>query len=885
MAVKAKKGKSKAKKSEPMKTWMRFATVVAANVAVATSSFASLLNVGVTYPDINYLNNGAFSLSYTHTNQLLSINTTPTTMVLAPLQTPIVFTGTKSLTMNMVVDNTGALVGSAPGDGGNDLVLSGTVKVVIGGVTNTYSGVLLTGQVIGFGYLPGLSSQYDFRFAPNGGPLASLFCGNISVTLDSEASTFTGGFTVNFNGRTKGICGSEDLVPPTIVCPADITAQCHYTNGLAGAYVSYPAPVVTDNCDPNPTVVCTPPSGSFFALPPPPANSTNYVVTCVATDSSGNTNVCTFNVTVQDTMQPQFADPNNPVIEFGLGNPIVLTNDAGECYATFTFPIPTAADCCGGKDIVSVNAIDENGATITLTNLGNGMLQGEFPVDVTGTNLITIVADDGRGNTAQHQAPVLVLDTEPPTLFCSDQTVTFKPILTNALSCIEADFDDVCIASNNYIWFSSVIQNPSCRNNNGSFTVHVFDQTIQLAVDNTNITLDVPDAYITFSNGVAIASTTFTNGQWFTCLKPNLSGNVFVSGLSWQIPFNLNKSSGSYWGRDRDRDCNFRRHVNSATWCARFAVDTPGVVINWQWGAVVETSLNTNCNALGVKPVDDNRSSCWKNSDPAGSCENFESYLTCGGRGKGWYQCGRNRQPDCTGVLSDCKRANLGLGSVCLGAVEFTPPLAIDNCGKAVPVVCTPPPGSILGPGVYPVTAVATDASGNTNQCTFNLTVLSPLQVVFDTPCDDNINDNTAEPDAGFSDMNCPDDPSTTELITQFRVGDIICHRVRLLDCNGNDVTSQMGPYCTVHIDVTERQGTYSSSVLVNDVTQNYTCVGSPGGIMVLNCGEFQYYLNTSGYQAGTANSNLFFRSCVWVEYNSSPGVPVGMEDVILDSK
>jgi hypothetical protein len=869
-----------------MKTWMRFVIVVAVNVAVTASSFASLLNATLTFPKISCNNAGAYSLSYTPTNELLSISSTPTTVLFASGQTPQVISGTKSLQIQIQVDNTGALVGSAPGDGGKDLVLSGTVTAVIGGVTNTYSGVLLTGQVFGFGFLAAgpPTSQYDFRFTPTGGALAGLFCGNISVQITSGNSTFNNDFTANFNGQAKCIIGSEDTTPPTIVCPSNITAQCHYTNGLAGAYVSYPTPVVTDNCDLNPTIVCTPPSGSFFALPPPPANSTNYVVTCVATDASGNTNVCTFNITVQDTMPPEFADTNNPVVQCGVGGPIILTNDAGKCYATFTFPIPTATDCCGGADTVSVSAIDENGATIILTNLGNGSLQGEFPVDVTGTNLITVTANDGRGNSAQCQTPVLVLDKEPPTLFCSNQTTTFKPVLTNALSCIGANFNNVCVASNNYIWFSSVIQNPSCYNK-GSFTVHVFDQTIQLAVDNTNITLDVPDAYVTFSNGVVTTTTTFTNGQWITITKPGLCGNTFLSGLAWRIPFNLNKSSGSCWGRDRDKDCNFRRQVESATWCARFALDTPGVTIQWQWGAVVETTLNTNCNVLGVKPVDDNKSSCWKNSDPAGACENFKSYLTSGACGNGSCGSGANRQPDCTGVLSACARANLGLGAICLGAVEFTPPLAVDNCGKPVSVVCTPPPGSILGPGVYTVTAVATDSSGNTNQCTFNLTVLSPLQVVFDTPPDDNLNDNTAEPDAGFSDMNCSDSPTTTEIITPFTVGNLVCHKVRLLDCNGNDVTTQMGPYCTVHIDVTERQGTYTSSTLVSDVPLNYACVGSPGGIMVLNCGEFQYYLNTSGFQAHTINSNLFFRSCVWVEYNSSPGVPVGLEDVILESR
>ena len=31
--------------------------------------------------------------------------------------------------------------------------------------------------------------------------------------------------------------------------------------------------------------------------------------------------------------------------------------------------------------------------------------------------------------------------------------------------------------------------------------------------------------------------------------------------------------------------------------------------------------------------------------------------------------------------------------------------------------------------------------------------------------------------------------------------------------------------------------------------------------------------------------NNRFFRSCVWVEYNRSPGIPMGMEDVLLENK
>jgi hypothetical protein len=848
--------------------------------AFAISSFATLLGVNPTYPKISYLSASAFAVTYTASNQLFSVTAPPTTVAFSATEGLRPITGTKSFKIQILVDSTGALVGGVPGD---DLVLSGTVTRVVGGVTNTYTGVLLAGEVTAFGFLEaGATDTYELRFNPTGGALAGLFCGTIGVQVTSGASTFNNDFTVNFNGQAKGTVGSEDITPPTIACPADIVAECHQdTNYGAGAFVSYQMPVVTDNCDPNPTVICTPPSGSFFFLPDG-LESTNYVVTCVATDAAGNTNACSFNVTVEDTLPPEFADTKNPIIICSLCVPLTVTNDPSKCYATVSFPTPTAIDnCCPLTITASVTALNENGTSIPLTDLGNGILQGQFPVNVSGSNVVITTASDGRGNSTQHACAVLVVDRDPPNILCADQTTTFKPILTNAMSCIEADFDDVCIKSNSTVWFSSVIKSFSCVP--GSFTVHIFDQTIELALDNTNITLEVPEAYITFSNGVPTTTTIFTNGQWITISKPGLCGNTFAAGVAWTVPFNANNQVGgyypTYWGCLRDWHCA-RRHVNTATWCARFAVDKPGVVVNWQWTAVVHKNLTNDYNGLCVKPVDDYSGSCYRNSDPAGSCQKYRTCLIGGARSRGWCW----GQPS-WGVWSDCKRANLGLGSMCLGAVEFTPPLAVDNCGNVVPVACTPAPGAVLGPGVYPVTCVATDASGNTNHCTFNLTVLSPLQVVFDTPQDDNLNDNTAEPDDGFTDMNCPDDSSTSQYVTRFYAGDKICHVVRLLDCNGMDVTSEMSQFVTVHIDVTERAGTYSNSILINDVLQDFVCVGNPGGIMVPYCGKFQYYLDTKAYETGTVNNDRFFRSCVWVEYNSSPGVPVGLEDVILESK
>ena len=87
----------------------------------------------------------------------------------------------------------------------------------------------------------------------------------------------------------------------------------------------------------------------------------------------------------------------------------------------------------------------------------------------------------------------------------------------------------------------------------------------------------------------------------------------------------------------------------------------------------------------------------------------------------------------------------------------------------------------------------------------------------------------------------------------------------------------------TVHFDVTERQGTPGSSVLASEVP-GFTGASSAGCLMVPSTGNFTYTLNTAGFQADTYNTSRFFRCCAWVEYNSSPGVPAGMEDVLLQS-
>lgn len=109
--------------------------------------------------------------------------------------------------------------------------------------------------------------------------------GNYTVICDTDApSRFTMLLTV------------RDTQSPTITCSTGVTANA--ANGVS-TIVNYALPTATDNCQVS--VNCSPPSGSTF-----PVGTT--AVNCLASDNSGNTTACAFNVTVKD----EFGQPIPP---------------------------------------------------------------------------------------------------------------------------------------------------------------------------------------------------------------------------------------------------------------------------------------------------------------------------------------------------------------------------------------------------------------------------------------------------------------------------------------------------------------------------------------------------------------------------------------------
>ena len=163
--------------------------------------------------------------------------------------------------------------------------------------------------------------------------------------------------------------------PPTIASLPDLSfsadpGQCSKGN------VTWTVSAV-DYCGQPASVISIPPSGSTF-------NKGTTIVTNIATDTSGNTAIATFTVTVNDTEAPELS----------------LTAPAG---------VSADTNCQAAVPAVAYQVSDNCDANPTVTQTPTaGALAGE------GTTTITVVATDASGNATTRTTSFTVSDTTPP---------------------------------------------------------------------------------------------------------------------------------------------------------------------------------------------------------------------------------------------------------------------------------------------------------------------------------------------------------------------------------------------------------------------------------------------------------------------------------------
>ncbi len=455
--------------------------------------------------------------------------------------------------------------------------------------------------------------------------IASLIATPDSFTCsDLGANTVTLTVT-DVNGNVSTCTATvtiEDNIPPVIACPADITVDTD--PGVCGANVFFPDALALDNC--TVTVAQTGGLPSGFAFPIG-VNTVEFT----ATDSSGNTAVCTFTITVTD---------NEP--------PVAVCQD-----------ITIQLDAVGNGSITA--AVVDGGSTDNCGVASISASQTDFDCSDVGDNNVTLTVTDAQGNSATCVAVVAIEDVTDPVVICMDITVQLD---VNGMATITpADVDggstDACgIASlsidngnfdcddlgNNTVTLT--VTDPSGNNNSCTANVTVEDNVdpilscmdITVSLDENGFAEIVAEDVIDIvSDACGISSTTIDIFE-FDC-----------SDIGTPIPVTVFAS-----------DVN--GNLASCTASVTVVDDLPPVV---------------------VCPLDQ---------------------TVAPGAGNPFY------------TLPDY----FTIG-------EAT---AADNCtGPVTNTDQDPAPGTELPDGTYTITLTTTDDEGNADECTFNLTVESVLDI------------------------------------------------------------------------------------------------------------------------------------------------------------
>jgi hypothetical protein len=225
-------------------------------------------------------------------------------------------------------------------------------------------------------------------------PVATSCCGSNVTILSTHIVTngtcpqyITNSWIIYDNCGNTNYCSQvvtvQNTNPPVINCPSNIVVMA-----CTNVPVCYNV-TASNACCTNVTVVCTPPSCSTFVP------GTVTTVNCVATDCCGNSNTCSFTVTVN----PCLAPPTNMVLW------LPFDEKAGPTSANLASPANSGTQV-GGPAVVLGAYVDNSlqffGAQhVTVPN---------YPGIVIGTNDFTIDAWVTRATNGPNSSPCVIVD-------------------------------------------------------------------------------------------------------------------------------------------------------------------------------------------------------------------------------------------------------------------------------------------------------------------------------------------------------------------------------------------------------------------------------------------------------------------------------------------
>lgn len=544
-------------------------------------------------------------------------------------------------------------------------------------------------------------------------PGSTFAVGVTTVTYtatDLSGNTTTCAFTVTV----------KETQAPELVCPTDLSF-----NALAGscaAIANWTIPTPTDNCPGNISLTASSSPGLYLVG--------NHVITYTATDISGNTASCSFNVTINDVEAPVLSNCPNDIT-------VAADVFATVCGANVQWDPVTAVDVC-----------DQANTTIT-----SSMASGSF--FTVGTTTVVYETTDGSGNTASCSFTVTVTDNQAPAVTnCPSNMLIKLPSdkCDTTLTWTGPTFTDLCgianidttIHSGTSFTVGVYTVTYTATDNYGnesvcSFTIDVRDQT-KPVFDNCpgDITIDAAgacavtaawDALTAHDNCDAnveiipnLTTATFTNSyNELMFIAFDNSGNsdtctmvVYVTGLANPVVSNCP-------GNITVNDC-----TGTASWaspqfsgfCDAVTVDsTHASGTQFPIGSTVVTYTATDGNntqqcSFTVTVVDD--------VAPVVQCPVGPLISAAG-----------VELSDPSNFISSV----VGNNDCATAQISFVIPNALDLCTGTIAGVQTsgPASGSTFGVGQTSVVFTYTDQSGNTATCPVNIEVVAFGNLAIDT--------------------------------------------------------------------------------------------------------------------------------------------------------
>jgi gliding motility-associated-like protein len=352
--------------------------------------------------------------------------------------------------------------------------------------------------------------------------------GDMTITQDiAPGTTLTGSDQIEItladeNGNSATCLVDvipDDQVAPSISCPADQTlnngTSCDYNitdfTSLA---------IVSDNC-PNVVVSQVPAVGTAIG-------TGTHEVTLVATDPSGNTDACTFLLTVFESVSPT----------------IVCPSDISACDPIVTYPNPVVTENC-------------NGFILTQTDI-SGLTSGDqFPIGIT-TQSFEVADSSGNMASCSFDIEILEYPDVPvintlPTGLCDTTSTSLNadsPVngtgewsvseggaIVNNLFANATGANNMTYGDNTFVW---TVSTASCGSLSDSVTIIVYEVPLPASTQDTlyvcgdssvSISANQPSAGTgvwSTENGVALLDTVSPN-----TLAYNLAGGW--NNIAWTI--------------------------------------------------------------------------------------------------------------------------------------------------------------------------------------------------------------------------------------------------------------------------------------------------------------------------------------------------------------